>query len=492
MKETRARETVRDQGYGIHRNTLTFKLHESESPSPPRKTGGQTAISPEEEKVIVSHVIALASYGFPVTTFELQLLIKSYLSILDWRVNRLNNIPRKNWAILFLNKHKKELSQRMLQNISRSRAALDRNPVSEFFENISKEREGIPSENIWNYDESNLQDDLGSKKIILNRGAKYPKIIRNATKVSVSIMKCGNTVGTLAPVYATYKADGLYQCWMEGGPTGIRYNRSKRDNICSHFNCRVLALCWDNDIKFVALPPHSAHLLQPLDMAFFRHMKGAWRSLLTNSKETDEGRRITTVPKTIFPHLLNDLMQELAERQITNLKAGFKACGVSPLNKNEVLKKFCNSVFVSSRDHIKMYLKHFLLNYMLKEMKQGRRNKLKRRKHQEIPSSSNEEEMEIVYAESDYSLGSLLNYNESDTGNSDKNHDPPCDVLSNDPTDGIRFNEEQITTTSQHSSKNTPSPSVPTASEFKQAENVEHFDGQYLACGGCGASRCRK
>ncbi|KAJ8897261.1 hypothetical protein PR048_002607 [Dryococelus australis] len=295
--------------YGIHRNTLTFKLHESEFSSPPRKTGGQAALSPEEEKLL---------------------------------------------------------------------------PM------------------------------LKKKK--------------NSTDVLIG------------------------------------------DNLSSHLNCR------DNDIRFVALPIHPTHLLQPLDVAFFRPMKGAWRSLLTNWKEIDEGRRITTVPKMIFPRLLNDLIQELAERQIHNLKAGFKACGIYPLNMNGVLKKLCDSMFKSSGDHIENESQAFLVELHAKRDEMGpkkvTRSKLKHRKRQEIPSSSDEEEIEIVYAESDDSLGSVLNYNESDTGNSKKNNDPPCDVLSNDPTDGVRFNEAQTTILSQNGSKNTPSLSAPNASKFKQGDYV--------------------
>lgn len=538
--------------YGIHRNTLTFKLRESESTTPPRKTGGQTALSPEEEKVIVSHVIALASFGFPVTTFELRLLIKSHLTRLDRKVGRFkDNLPGKEWAIHFLKRHKKELSQRMSQNIARSRAALDKDSVNEYFDNLSAELEGIPPENIWNYDESNLQDDPGSKKIIVKRGCKHPEIIKNATKVSVSIMMCGNAVGTLAPVYVTYKADGLYQCWMEGGPPGTRYNRSKSgwfdscifedwfeflllpmlkkqngtkvligDNLSSHLNSRVLALCRDYDIKFIALPPHSTHLLQPLDVAFFRPMKGEWRSILTKWKETDEGRRVTTVPKTIFPRLLKDLMEALSERQLTNLKAGFKACGIHPLNRNEVVKKLCDSVFESSGDHIERVSESFLAELRSKRddigpkkavrrkkvnvppgkgityddiasagqpdleqpstsvapnKKQNKQNnsksKVKHSKRREI-SSSSDEDMEIVYAESDESFGSLLNYNEKNTESSDDNVVHTCDMLPNDGTEGAMFVTAQATPNSHKNQKETPPPSGHMNLEFKQGDYV--------------------
>lgn len=125
--------------------------------------------------------------------------------------------------------------------------------------------------------------------------------------------KCGRDSSPLPLPYVTYKTEGLYQEWMEGGPPGTRYNRSKSDwfdarifedwyqfllllkkqpdtkvvignNLSSHLSCHVLSLCKINNIKFIALPPHSTHLLQPLDVTFFKPMKCAWRSVqLENS-----------------------------------------------------------------------------------------------------------------------------------------------------------------------------------------------------------------
>lgn len=42
------------------------------------------------------------------------------------------------------------------------------------------------------------------------------------------------------------------------------------DNLASHFNDNVLNLCEEHNIAFVCLVPHSTHLCQPLDVAFFK------------------------------------------------------------------------------------------------------------------------------------------------------------------------------------------------------------------------------
>lgn len=73
--------------------------------------------------------------------------------------------------------HKAILTQRTAKNISYSRTATDEQVVNNFFDNLEKELIGIPKENFWNYDETNLVDDPGAGKIITKRGTKYPESI---------------------------------------------------------------------------------------------------------------------------------------------------------------------------------------------------------------------------------------------------------------------------------------------------------------------------
>jgi hypothetical protein len=42
-------------------------------------SGGQTVLTAEEEKSFVSHIVAMANFGFLMTSFDVRLVIKSYL-----------------------------------------------------------------------------------------------------------------------------------------------------------------------------------------------------------------------------------------------------------------------------------------------------------------------------------------------------------------------------------------------------------------------------
>lgn len=112
------------------------------------------------------------------------------------------------------------------------------------------------------------------------------------------------------------------------------------DNVASHLSFRVLQFCLKNNINFVFLPPNATHLCQPLDVAYFRPLKRAWSNTLGEWNQRNNG----CVPKHIFPRLLKKTLVSIETRSVQNMKSGFKASGIYPLNKNAVLRKLPDNV----------------------------------------------------------------------------------------------------------------------------------------------------
>lgn len=205
----------------------------------------------------------------------------------------------------------------------------------------------------------------------------------------------------LLPLYIVYKAEHLYNTWTSNGPPGARYNRSKSgwfteaifedwyftvavryfekypkespkaligDNLASHLSVRVIESCVENNIKFILLPPNSTHICQPLDVAFFKPLKVAWRKTLMDWKLKNRG----TIPKDIFPRLLRRALEHLDENGKTapNLKSGFKGSGLYPIDRNQVLKRLPDDIpEIEAEDPgvIDNAFKIFLRNLLLKE-----------------------------------------------------------------------------------------------------------------------------
>ncbi|XP_065642689.1 uncharacterized protein LOC136074311 [Hydra vulgaris] len=271
-----------------------------------------TALSLEEEQLFVDRLKICGEWGYPIDTTTLRLLVKDFLDRRGKEVKRFKDkLPGRDFVESFIKRHKEQLAVRMCQNIKRSRAGVTPETINNYFDELTNELKDVPLSNIVNYDETNLSDDPGKRKVIVRRGTKYPERVINSSKSSTSVMFAAAADGTILPPYVVYKAMHLYQSWTEGGPKNARYNRTKSDwfdsfcfedwvltialpylknktgrkiligdNLSSHFSMESVKLCKDNDISFIFLPANSTHLTQPRDVAFFRPLKSTWRQIL--------------------------------------------------------------------------------------------------------------------------------------------------------------------------------------------------------------------
>ena len=104
-------------------------------------------------------------------------------------------------------------------------------------------------------------------------------------------------------------------------------------NLSLHLSEVAITKCPELDIRFVLLPPNSTDKCQPLDVSFFGPMKREWRT----SRCDDLPPHLLT---SLFPGLLSKLMDRMGLWIPANLMGGFKACGITPLNMDIVLRKF--------------------------------------------------------------------------------------------------------------------------------------------------------
>lgn len=319
-----------------------------------------------------------------------------------------NKLPGKKWADSFIKRNKSKLTYRVTQNIKRSRAEKSPDEMKDYFTNLKLSLEGIPSENILNYDETNLTDNPGVQKCLFRRGVKYPERVLNFTKGSISIMFAITAAGECLPPYVVYKAEHLYTQWTLNGPKGARYNRSKSgwfdsntfedwfesiilpwaqnkpgkkvligDNLASHINVKIVKYCEQNDIRFVFLPPNSSHLTQPLDVCYFGPLKKLWREILLNYKIKNP--REATIHKGHFPDLLKKLMDKLNEKT-HNIISGFKSTGIVPFNPDKVINKLPGS----NQQTMTYTIDNALLDW-LKDTRRAEPNKKVRNKKLDVP-----------------------------------------------------------------------------------------------------------
>ena len=179
------------------------------------------------KRLLVEQLITCGEWGYPLTAFDLRIIRKTFLDRKGVTVTKFSgNRPGDDWAKSFLKRHSTTLSERISQNIKVSRASVSYETIKCYLSNLKAEIDGFPLSNIVNYDETNLTDDPGKKKVIVKRGSKSPKNVANSSKGSTSLMLAGAGDGTVLPFHTLYKAKYLYDTWTEGGPSRCRFNCS--------------------------------------------------------------------------------------------------------------------------------------------------------------------------------------------------------------------------------------------------------------------------
>lgn len=95
--------------------------------------------------------------------------------------------------------------------------------MKEYIDNLSVVVENVPHK-IWNYNETDLTDDAGTKKCMVKRGTKYPTKICIGSKSTISLMMAGSAAGELLPPFVVYRANRMWSTWAEGAPKSARYS----------------------------------------------------------------------------------------------------------------------------------------------------------------------------------------------------------------------------------------------------------------------------
>src|SRR5699024_1323521 len=118
------------------------------------------------------------------------------------------------------------------------------------------------------------------------------------------------------------------------GRTSGKYRLLVLDGHGSHLTPEFDKTCSENDIIPICMPPHSSNYCQPLDMGCFSPLKSAYGDLV----QTRMQHGYNHVDKLDFLEAYPEARKKAFT--INNIKNGFRATGLVPLNPEEVLGRF--------------------------------------------------------------------------------------------------------------------------------------------------------
>jgi hypothetical protein len=104
------------------------------------------------------------------------------------------------------------------------------------------------------------------------------------------------------------------------------------DGFGTHETLEILEFYFKNQIILCRLPSHTSHKLQPCDVAVFAPLKTAY----CEQVEQLERGGVNTIGKEHFTCLYSPARERVFTPK--NIKAGFVACGLFPLNPDRVLR----------------------------------------------------------------------------------------------------------------------------------------------------------
>ena len=167
--------SVRDKKMSIRKASVTYAIPYSTLQEhcsrprdrPERKYGGQTVLSVAEEEELVQILLKCQEWKFPLRRREVMIIVQDYLNALGRRTRFKDNKPGRDWWIAFKARHP-VISEKLCKNIKRVRGSITKEGLEEYFRELRQTLEGVPVQNILNYDETNFTDDPGEELVSYN------------------------------------------------------------------------------------------------------------------------------------------------------------------------------------------------------------------------------------------------------------------------------------------------------------------------------------
>jgi hypothetical protein len=275
----------------------------------------------------------------------------------------------RNWTSNFI-KRSPEIKTKFSRKYDYKRAKCE-DPViiKEWFRLVRNTiaKYGILEEDIHNFDEAGfLQGVIATAKVVTSSDSRNrPKAAQPGNREWVSIIQSICSYGWAIPPFIIFQGKNHLSAWYEDSNlpadwvitlsengwttneigyewiqhfnrhtkhrTTGRYRLLILDGHESHVSAQFQQYCKEHEIITLCMPPHSSHLLQPLDVGCFSPLKTSYGKQIENLMRL----RINHITKIEFLPAFKEAFKAAFTEQ--NIKSGFRATGLVPYDPENVI-----------------------------------------------------------------------------------------------------------------------------------------------------------
>ena len=279
--------------------------------------GRKPDLSDTNENILADNLSVMSKWGFGLMAEEVMDIVQDFVIANNLKTRFKNGRPGRDWLRSFFSRHKLTLKKPEIQEGSRFRQQEDPFIVYGFLDLVEKHIKELnlerKPENIYNLDESAFFSDPQQGKVVCPKGIASKRLTHGSGRDSTTVLACVNAAEEILPPLIVHSGKHIWSSWISDKAfPGTSYKATKNgwmdtntfyswftsqflqqvpkecrpilllyDGHLSHISLELITAARQSDVHIIKLPPHTSHLLQPLDVSVFRGLKCEWNSRLT-------------------------------------------------------------------------------------------------------------------------------------------------------------------------------------------------------------------
>ncbi len=334
----------------------------------------QQLLSPVEERTLVKWVIQYYKWGLPLGLKQLRQFAAAILLRKSPQPQGNDPYLGKNWHQKLLNRNP-QIKRVIARGLDRTRASatLKTETLTEYFElfNSLRQEYKIEAEDIYNMDEKGfLMGVIQQSHVLISVAEKEAFLRQDGNREWVSIIETIEVTGEPLPSYIIFKAAYQQDSWFEklnnssskiatsskgwtDNELGLlwlkqhfevetakrqrgEYRMLLLDGHESHCTLEFIEFAVEKKIILLVLPPHTTHLLQPLDVAIFQPLSKYYSVEL----ETHIREKHYWLEKDDFIVYYQTAREKTLQER--NILSAWRTTGLVPCNPQVVISKLPN------------------------------------------------------------------------------------------------------------------------------------------------------